>query len=154
VALAYELVPPRLARIERTAALPEDFARARAELLERLYVDASGKSDLVKKLLEKVLVPYARNPFGPLALLASGRSLREEEAALRGRIDAVLEGRGSERLAGLAELTRIVVELRALPAQEWCLFVLRGLLPIHIVSFVIALALLGLHVALALWGRP
>jgi Fe-S-cluster-containing dehydrogenase component/CRP-like cAMP-binding protein len=153
VALAYRFVPPRLSRIERTAALPEDFARARQELVDRLYRDASGKSELVKKILERFLLPYSASTFGPLALLLSGRRLREEEAALRARIDAALEGRGKERLAGLPDLTRIVVEMRALSAQRALLFVLRAGLPLHIVSFAIAVALLGLHAALALGSR-
>ncbi|AUX33479.1 MULTISPECIES: cyclic nucleotide-binding domain-containing protein [Sorangium] len=144
-ALAYRLAPRRLARIERTAALPEDFAAARRELLDRFYREVSGRSDLVKKLVEKVLVPYLKSPLGPLALLASGRGLREEERALRARIDAVLEGRGRERLAGLAELIRIAVELRALPAQRALLAALRGGLPAHIITFGVAAALLVLH---------
>src|SRR5262249_8218163 len=45
-AVAYRLIPPRLARLERTAALPEDLVRARQDLLDRLYREASGKSDL------------------------------------------------------------------------------------------------------------
>jgi Fe-S-cluster-containing dehydrogenase component/CRP-like cAMP-binding protein len=151
VAVAYRWIPSRLARIERSAALPEDMDRARQELLDRLYRDASGKSDLVKRIFEKLLLPYARSQVGPLSLLVSGRTLREEEAVLRARIDTVLEGRGKERLAGLAELTRVVVELRALPAQRWLLRTLRAGLPVHIVSFAIAIALLGLHAILALW---
>jgi Fe-S-cluster-containing dehydrogenase component/CRP-like cAMP-binding protein len=152
-AAAYRVVPARLARIERTAALPEDLPRVRAELRDRLYRDASGKSDLVKRLLERVLLPYARAPLGPLALLASGRTLRAEEAALLARIDVLLEGRGRERLAGLAELARTVVELRALPAQRMGLACLRLGLPIHVVTFTIALALLALHVAGAIVAR-
>ncbi|MGK3962325.1 cyclic nucleotide-binding domain-containing protein [Sorangium sp. So ce118] len=144
-ALAYRLAPRRLARIERTAALPEDFAAARRELLDRFYREVSGRSDLVKKIVEKVLVPYLKSPLGPLALLASGRGLREEERALRARIDAALEGRGAERLAGLAELIRIAVELRALPAQRALLGALRGGLPAHIITFGVAAALLVLH---------
>ncbi|WP_437751159.1 cyclic nucleotide-binding domain-containing protein [Sorangium sp. So ce1389] len=144
-AIAYRLAPRRLARIERTAALPEDFAAARRELLDRFYREVSGRSDLVKKIVEKILVPYLQSPLGPLALLASGRGLREEERALRSRIDAVLEGRGAERLAGLAELIRLAVELRALPAQRALLAALRGGLPAHIITFGIAAALLVLH---------
>ncbi|WP_437878968.1 cyclic nucleotide-binding domain-containing protein [Sorangium sp. So ce513] len=144
-ALAYRLAPRRLARIERTAALPEDFAAARRELLDRFYREVSGRSDLVKKIVEKVLVPYLKSPLGPLALLASGRGLREEERALRARIDAALEGRGRERLGGLAELIRIAVELRALPAQRALLAALRGGLPAHIITFGVAAALLVLH---------
>jgi Fe-S-cluster-containing dehydrogenase component/CRP-like cAMP-binding protein len=153
LALAYRVVPRRLARIERTATLPEDFGRARDDLEERLYRDATGKSDLVKKILETVLLPYSRSPLGPLALIASGRSLRDEEAALSARIDALLEGRGKERLAGLSSLTRTVVELRALPAQRWLQRALRAALPAHVVTFTIAVALLVLHVAVALFGR-
>jgi hypothetical protein len=124
-ALAYRVLPRRLARIERSAALPEDFAAARRDLLDRLYREVSGKSELVKKIVEKILLPYARRALGPAALLLSGRRLREEERALRARIDAALEGRGAERLAGLSDLIRIVVELRALPAQRWLLGALR-----------------------------
>ena len=152
-AVAYRLVPKRLARLERTAALPEDFARARQELLDRLFREASGKSELVKKLLEKILVPYVESPLGALMLVASGRRLREEEERLRARIDVVLEGRGKERLAGLAELTRIVVELRALPAQRGLLRVLRVGLPLHVATFGIAVAMLLVHVAFALGRR-
>ncbi|WP_437683827.1 cyclic nucleotide-binding domain-containing protein [Sorangium sp. So ce131] len=148
-AVAYRLAPRRLARIERTAALPEDFAAARRELLDRFYREVSGRSDLVKKLVEKVLVPYVQSPLGPLALLASGRGLHAEERALRARIDVILEGRGAERLAGLAELIRIAVELRALPAQRALLAALRAGLPAHIVSFGVAAALLVLHVLTA-----
>ncbi len=150
-AAAVRGIPPPLAPNARAAALPEDLERARQELMDRLYRDASGKSDLVKRIFEKLLLPYARSPLGPLSLLASGRTLRQEEAALRARVDEVLEGRGKERLAGLAELTRVVVELRALPAQRWLLAALRVGLPVHIVSFAIAVALLGLHVVLAPW---
>ncbi len=147
-AAAYRLVPKRLTRLERAAALPEDFARARKELLDRLFREASGRSELVKKLLDRVLLPYARAPLGSLSLLASGKSLREEERALGARIDALLEGRGKERLAGLAALVRVVVELRALSAQRVLLGVLRaGLVP-HIVTFGVAVALLVAHVAL------
>lgn len=148
-ALVYRLVPSRLARIERTAALPEDFTAARRELMDRLYRDVSGKSELVKKIFEKILVPYTKQPLGPLFLLFTGRSLREEEAHLRERIEVVLEGRGRERLAGLDGLIRIVVERRALPVQRLLLLLLRVGLPAHVVTFTLALALLVVHAATA-----
>lgn len=148
-ALVYRVLPARLARIERTAALPEDFSTARRELMDRLYRDVSGKSDLVKKLFEKILVPYTKHPLGPLFLLLNGRSLRDEEKHLRERIDVVLEGRGKERLAGLDGLVRIVVERRALPVQRFLLFMLRSGLPAHVVTFTLALALLIVHAATA-----
>lgn len=152
-AIAYRGVPERLARIERTAALPEDFRTARKDLLDRLYREVSGKSELVKKLFEKVLVPYTKNPLGPLWLALGGRRLREEEDALKKRIDGILEGRGQERLAGLAGLVRIVVELRALPAQRWMLRLLRAGLIAHIATFAVAVALLAVHIIAALRYR-
>jgi Fe-S-cluster-containing dehydrogenase component/CRP-like cAMP-binding protein len=150
-ALAYTLIPARLARLERTAALPEDFTAARRELHDRLYREVSGKSELVKKLFERVLLPYVQSKAGPLLLVLSGRRLREEERALRERIDLLLEGRGKERLAGLAELIKIVVELRSLPAQRWLLRTLRVGLPLHIVTFGLAAVLLALHVVFAVY---
>lgn len=152
-AVAYRALPGRLARIERTAALPEDFRAARKDLLERLYREVSGKSELVKKLFEKVLVGYTKNPIGPLWLVLSGRRLRDEENALRKRIDDILQGRGQERLAGLAGLIRIVVELRSLPAQRWMLRLLRAGLVAHIATFAVALALLAVHIASAVRVR-
>ncbi|MDI1449179.1 cyclic nucleotide-binding domain-containing protein [Polyangium sp. 6x1] len=146
-ALAYAVLPRRMARIERSAALPEDFAAARRELVDRLYREVSGKSDLVKKIFDKILVPFAMSSAGPLLLLASGRTLRQEEEVLRARIERVLEGRGKERLAGLDGLVRIVVELRALPAQRLLLRLLRVGLPLHILTFGMAMALLVVHVA-------
>ncbi|MDC0743504.1 cyclic nucleotide-binding domain-containing protein [Polyangium mundeleinium] len=146
-ALAYAWIPRRMARIERSAALPEDFAAARRDLVDRLYREVSGKSDLVKKIFDKILVPFAMSSAGPLLLLASGRTLRQEEEVLRARIERVLEGRGKERLAGLDGLVRIVVELRALPAQRLLLRLLRVGLPLHILTFGMAMALLVVHVA-------
>jgi Fe-S-cluster-containing dehydrogenase component len=152
-ATAYRLVPPALTRLERTAALPEDLPAARGALLDRLYREVSGRSDLVKKIFERILLPYGKASHGPLLLLASGRRLREEEQRLRARVDAVLAGRGSERLAGIDELVRIVVELRAIPAQRWLQRALRWGLPLHIVTFALACALLVAHVAQAVLWR-
>jgi Fe-S-cluster-containing dehydrogenase component/CRP-like cAMP-binding protein len=153
-AIAYAIVPRRLAALERRSALPEDFAGARRGLVDRLFREASGKSDLVKKLIETDLVPYANLPLAWIALLSSGRSLRDEEQRVRARIDAKLQGRGREKLAGLDGLVKLVVELRALKAQRWLLRALRFGLPLHIVTFALATAALALHVGVAvLRGR-
>jgi Fe-S-cluster-containing dehydrogenase component/CRP-like cAMP-binding protein len=152
-ALTYALVPARLSRLERQSALPEDFGPARALLVDRLYQKVSGKSDLVKKIFETMLLPYAKSFFGPALLIASGRRLREEEQRLETKIETTLEGRGKERLAGLSDLVRIVVELRALPAQRALLFSLRVFLPLHVLTFVMALALLIAHVVTAIAWR-
>ncbi|MCH9683942.1 MAG: cyclic nucleotide-binding domain-containing protein, partial [Deltaproteobacteria bacterium] len=151
-ALVYRLVPRRLARLEHRGALPEDLAAERRALLDRLLVQASGRDELVKTIGSRVLVPYARAVFGPWALLLSGRSVAAEQARLRARIDAMRQGRGQGRLAGLDELVRIAVELRALPVRRVLTAGLRGWLPLHIVVSAVALALLGLHVAVMLGG--
>ena len=98
--------------------MPEDYADVRRELSDRLFNQVTGKSELVKKLFESVLSPYAKRPFGWLWLLLSGRSVSRKRELLRARIDGMLQGRGSERLAGLDQLIGTVVELRALPAQR------------------------------------
>ncbi len=145
-ALAYRGIPARLSRLERKGALPEDLALENDTLFDRLHRATSGTSELTKTITEKLLVPYARSPFGALALIASGRTLSQERSVLRARVDAVLEGRGGERLDGLDELIRIVVELRALPARRLLTFCLRGLVPAHLLGTGILLVLLALHV--------
>ncbi len=144
--LAYRVVPRRLTRIEREGALPEDLRRRRTELVDRLYRAGSGKSDLVKAIAEKILVPYARAPFGSLVLFFTGRTLADEEARLSAAINRTLQGRGHARLQGLPELVKVVVELRALPLRRALTFVLRGLLPVHVIATGVLVALLALHV--------
>jgi Fe-S-cluster-containing dehydrogenase component len=151
-ALFYRAIPGRLSRLERRGDLPEDLAGERRALLDRLFRQASGRDELVKAIAARVLVPYARAVLGPPVLLLSGRRLADEEARLHARIDAMRQGRGQERLSGLAELVRTAVELRALPVRRVLHALLRGWLPLHIVVSAAALALLGLHVAVMLGG--
>lgn len=146
-ALLYRALPERLSRIERRGALPEDLAREREALVARLYRDASGRSDLLKAIVDKLLVPYSRRPFGSLLLVLSGRSLRKEQQRLRRRVEQVLEGRGGEQLDGLDDVLRTVVELRALPARRGLTALLRGWLPLHLVLGGLLFVLLVLHVA-------
>ncbi len=148
-ALAYRLLPRRLTRIERKGALPEDLAGERDLLIARLHREAAGTSDLVKALTDRVLLPYARAPLGGAVLALTGRTLGDEEARLAARIDAALEGRGRERRQGLDRLVKTAVELRALPARRAMTAALRGWMPLHIVVAAIAIALLALHVAMA-----
>lgn len=144
-AIAYAWIPQRLSRIERTALLPEDFAQEKQALSDRLFRGVTGRSEVVKKLVERILLPYAKSRVGPLLLLFSGRDLRAERVALRTRVDGVLSGRGQERLAGIDDLVRVVVELRALPAQRLLTMLLRVGLPLHVGAFAIASVLLVLH---------
>ncbi len=146
-ALSYRALPARLTRLERKGALPEDLRAERDLLFDRLHRATSGKSDLLKTIAERILVPYARSPLGPLALAISGRTLGQEESLLKQRVAAVLEGRGGERLEGLDELSRIVVELRALPARRVLTFAIRSWLPMHVLTTGILLSLLCLHIA-------
>ncbi len=149
-ALAYRSIPRRLARLERKSALPEDLRREREALFDRLYRSSSGASDVVKKLVERVLVPYARSALGPIELAFSGRSLRDEQARLRARVDEMLGGRGGEKLEGLDELIKTVVELRTLPVRRVFSFLLRGWLPAHMILTGVVLVLLVLHVGAVL----
>ncbi len=148
-ALAYRALPRGLTRLERRGALPEDLAGEAVELRARLFREASGADALVKRIVLRILAPYARAPLGWLALLASGRDLGGEERRLRARIDGVLAGRGHDRLDGLDALCRIAVELRALPGRRALTAALRGWLPLHVVAAAMTLALLVAHVAIA-----
>ena len=148
-ALAYRFLPRRLTRIERRGALPEDLRGERELLIARLHREAAGTSDLVKALADRVLLPYARAPLGGAALAASGRTLAEEEARLRRRIEQALEGRGRDRQQGLDRIIRTAVELRALPARRALTAALRGWMPVHIIAAAVVLGLLALHIAMA-----
>ena len=140
------VVPRRLTRIERRVLLPEELDAHAGTLDEGIYAKLSGKSELVKVLFARDLRPYWRARGGGLWLVLTGRTLREEEGILRRRIDALLEGRGKDRVGGIDELVRLVVERRALDAQVLLTRVLRGWLPVHVTATGAAVALLVAHV--------
>lgn len=152
-AAAYRVVPRMLGRIEREGALPEDLPARREALVDRLYRELSGRSELVKSVAQRVLLPYGRSAWGAAWLLASGRSLASEQRRLRAQVDAILRGRGAEKLAGLDPLIRTAVELRALPARRVLHALVRGWLPPHMVLTGIVVVLAGIHVV-AMGGRP
>jgi Fe-S-cluster-containing dehydrogenase component len=151
-AVAYEVLPRRLSRIERSGSLPEDLGTEHRHLTDRLYRSLSGRSDLVKTIAGQILIPYAHSSTGSVALLLSGRGLKQEERRLRARVDDVLQGRGVGKLAGLDDVVRIAVEMRALPLRRILTFGLRSWLPIHLVATGITMALLFLHVVVVLWN--
>ena len=159
-ALVYRLVPRRLARLERRGALPEDLAAEQHALEEALFPRLSGSSKRVKAAAAKMLVPYTRAMWGPWVLLLSGRTERAERKALRERIEyrfppqteAAADPEGHEART-LDELVRIAVQLRTVPARRALTLVLRAWLPIHAALTGIVLALLAVHIAIAL-GRP
>jgi Fe-S-cluster-containing dehydrogenase component/CRP-like cAMP-binding protein len=150
-AFVYRVLPARLSRVERKGALPEDLPEQQRELEERTFVELTGKSEVLKTLWSRVLKPYAHAAYGPAALLASGRTLGDEQRRLRARIERVLGGRGQDdgKLRGLDALVRLAVERRALPLQRALQAALRAWAPLHVALTAIALVLLALHVWLA-----
>ncbi len=140
------VLPPRLARLERGSVLPEELAARRRELDERIFTQLSGRSEVVKTLYGRVLRPYRASRFGSMLLVASGRRLRDEEKRVRAALGGLLDGRRSERLDGLDELVRLVVEHRAVGALRILTFALRGWLPVHLAAMGTALVLLVAHV--------
>ncbi len=140
------LAPRALSRIERRSVLPEELAERPRELDEKIFATLSGKTELVKTLFVKALGPYWRSRFGPLALVVSRRTLRAEEKVVRARVDVLTGGKKGPALGAIDELVRLVVEHRAVRAQRWLTWALRGWLVPHIAVAVGALILLVLHV--------
>lgn len=138
---AYVALPRAASRLEREGRLPEDVPRAREQLERKIFRALSGRSDVVKKVYDMVLAPYRASRLGIAALVVARRSAREEERALGERIDALLEGRGADKRAGLDALVRLVVEERALRASAAIVAILRGAPALHVVgtgAFVLA----------------
>ncbi|HEU4409007.1 MAG TPA: cyclic nucleotide-binding domain-containing protein [Polyangiaceae bacterium] len=150
LALAYAGLPRALGRVERHVVPHEDYAQERQGLLDVLALRMAGQNPLLRKITEALLLPYARHPLGPLALLASRRSLRDEQARLRALVEARLQGRGGQRLEGLDDLVRPVVDLRALGARRLLMAPLRWGLPLHLIASALAALLLVAHLAAVL----
>lgn len=145
-AAVHVLLPSRLARLERGSVLPEELAARLRAIDERIFAQLSGRSEVVKTLYGSVLRRYRASRLGPLVLVLSGRRLREEEARVRATLGGLLDGRKSERLDGLDELVRLVVEHRAASALRGLTFALRGWLGVHLAATAAAIVLLVMHV--------
>lgn len=145
-ALSYRLIPPRLTRLERRGTLPEDHAGELEELEQRLYGRLSEQDRAVKELARTVLLPYASALLGPLWLVLSGRTPAEEEAALARRIQGLLGGRSSARLAGSDALVRAAVAFRVLGARRLLERALGLWPPLHLALSVLFALLLVVHV--------
>jgi Fe-S-cluster-containing dehydrogenase component len=146
-AVVHVVLPSRLARLERGSVLPEELVSRRREIDERIFTQLSGRSEVVKTLYGRVLRPYRAARLGSLLLALSGRHLREEEKRLLATLGGLLDGRKSERLDGLDELVRLVVEHRAVGSLRLLTFTLRGWLPVHLAATATAVVLLVVHVA-------
>ena len=152
-AVLHGVLPARLARLERGSVLPEELVGRRREIDERIFTQLSGRSEVVKTLYGRVLRPYRASRAGVLLLVASGRRLREEEKRVRLTMSGLLAGHKSERLDGLDELVRLVVERRAIGALRVLTFALRGWLPVHLAATGIAVVLLVAHVVAVMVRR-
>lgn len=153
-ALLYRLVPSRIARLEREATLPEDLAPAREENSRAVFRALSGRSELVKRLYDKVLAPYRRQPLGGVALALSGRSVGAEERRVRKDIDGLLEGRGQGKLEGTGALVRLAVEARALDARAGLGGLLRAFVPAHVAAVAAFLVVAVVHAWLSWRSGP
>jgi Fe-S-cluster-containing dehydrogenase component/CRP-like cAMP-binding protein len=151
--VVHVLLPPRLARLERGSVLPEELVGRRREIDERIFTQLSGRSEVVKTLYGRILRPYRASRFGALVLVASGLRLRDEEKRVRARAEGLLSGRRSERLDGLDDLVRLVVEHRAVGSLRFLTFALRGWLPVHLAATAAAVVLLVAHVIAVLVRR-
>jgi Fe-S-cluster-containing dehydrogenase component len=149
-AIVYRFLPERLSRIERKSRLPEDEPAEREALIDALHAAITGANAAKKALVRGILLPYGADLGGTLALVASGRSLGEEEERLLGRIERALGARKSERLSGIENLVRTAVEMRAQRARRVLGALLRVWLPLHLAGTTLLLVLLALHVIGAL----
>ncbi len=140
------VVPPALSRIERKTVLPEELGERPREIEEKVFATLSGKTELVKTLFATALRPYRRSRLGPLALVLSRRTLREEERSVRTHLDALTGGKKGDALAGIDDLVRLVVEHRAVRAQRLLTWTLRGWLVPHLAATAAAVVLLAIHV--------
>jgi hypothetical protein len=106
----------------------------------------SGRSDVVKALYARTIAPYVGARFGPLALVACGRSLGDEERALLAHARSLLGDRTPARLDGLDALVEMAVSHRAARASQLLHLGVRGFLAPHVALAAVVLVLLVLHV--------
>lgn len=143
---AFRQLPARLSRLESKGALPEDLKAEQSELEDRLYQLTTGRDRFTKKVVEVLLLPYARSRLQSVRLLFSGRSLAAERKRLENRVQELTEGRAGSRVESLTDLIKTVVDLRALPVRRVLSASLRGLAPVHAGLSVTFLVLLLVHV--------
>jgi Fe-S-cluster-containing dehydrogenase component len=139
------LVPRRLARIERSAKLPEELGGALRDLDARVFRELSGTSDLLKGLWVKLLGPFSRSPLVLAQVCLVAPSQRVMREGLVARVQHVTSG-DDERLLGLDRLASVAVERQALRAQRVLVALLRGVAFAHVVVVCALTVLVVLHV--------
>jgi Fe-S-cluster-containing dehydrogenase component len=139
------VVPRRLARIERSAKLPEELGSALRDLDARVFRELSGTSDLLKGLWVRLLGPFSRSPLvlARVCVVAPSQSTLRE--GLVARVRTITNG-DDERLAGLDRLASVAVERQALRAQRLLVALLRGVAFAHVVVVCALAVLVVLHV--------
>jgi len=143
--VAYRVLPSRLTRLEATA--PSDALEGKApDPADALMRAVGGRSDALKRLTAAVLLPYVHRPGGALVLLASGRSLAQEQQRLRTRLNTQLGSERAARMEGLDEVLAAVVDARASTPRRLLRVLLRGWLAPHIVFSALSVVLLAVHV--------
>ena len=149
---AYVLLPRLLARVERRAHLAEDLPARAKDLGERAFGALTGRGDATKAAYARWLAPYAGAWLGGLRLIASHRSLRDEERRVRAEIERAIGAR-IHHLDGIDDLIRLAVERRAVSAQRLLQGALRAVVPAHVVCVAVTTVLLLAHVASAVIVR-
>jgi Fe-S-cluster-containing dehydrogenase component/CRP-like cAMP-binding protein len=145
-ALAYALLPSRLARLERKGALPEDFAARARSAGEDVFRALTGSSEVLKAVYARVFRPYERALGGGLRVLVRGRSLEAEERSLLHDVRSILGDKATpERMRPISELARTLVEQRAISAQRIGHVLLRAWLVVHLACTGACLVLLAIH---------
>ncbi len=139
------IVPRRLARIERSAKLPEELGGALRDLDVRVFRELSGTSDLLKGLWARLLGPFSRSPIVLLATCVASSSQRAMREGLVARVRAITTA-DDERLTGLERLASVAVERQALRAQRILVALLRGVAFAHVVVVCALAVLVVLHV--------
>jgi Fe-S-cluster-containing dehydrogenase component len=152
LALAYAVVPPRLARLAHEGLLPEDLEARARDLDAHGFAELTGRSESAKAVYTRILAPYGQSRAGTLYAAMLGMDGAQERARLRARVVAILGPRADD-VDGLDALIRHVVAVRALGVERLLRRVLGLFVAPHVIAASVAVALLIVHVAIVTWFR-
>ncbi|MEM7156990.1 MAG: cyclic nucleotide-binding domain-containing protein [Myxococcota bacterium] len=149
-AWVYRSLPRRLTKLERKSLLPEDFPAERERLDDRFRRAVGTQPPAVQAIVGPALSSYVRTPLGTTTLIASGRTLKQEEALLLRRVTKRIPPVASGETVDIKEAVRSAVAVRALPARIWLMRALRMWLPAHMLATAVLMGLLIIHVVTAM----